>query len=144
MACCAIEKPVEARRVHRSPPSPTSLSRCPILNRMKSPQSRQSWPRFGSFPGVVLSLYQNDLRNASTKIAVCSIIQETLICRTVRASFQKWHLPFLGQVSKLVRGAKHSHNTAGELSGLIERVTFFDEDGGSAYSRSKPKGTATW
>ena len=45
----AIEKTVEARRVHRSLPSPTSLSRCPILNCMKFPQSRQSGPGLRRF-----------------------------------------------------------------------------------------------
>jgi hypothetical protein len=50
MACCANEKSVEARRVHNSPPSTISFSRCLILNCMKSPQSRQSGPALRRFP----------------------------------------------------------------------------------------------
>ena len=49
-ARCAIEKPVEARRVHNSPPSTISFSRCLLLNCMKSPQSRQSGPALRRFP----------------------------------------------------------------------------------------------
>jgi hypothetical protein len=45
MAGCAIEKLVEARQVHRSPPSIISFSRCLTLNRMRSPQSRQRGTR---------------------------------------------------------------------------------------------------
>src|ERR1039458_4724755 len=49
MAGCAIEKLVEARQVHRLPPSIISFSRCLTLNCMRSPQSRQR----GTRPGVV-------------------------------------------------------------------------------------------
>jgi hypothetical protein len=62
------ERKVEGRRVHRSLPSPTSLSRCPILNCMKSPQSRQSGTRIVPFPSVVLLSYQVNLAGASAKI----------------------------------------------------------------------------
>jgi len=45
MAGCAIEKPVEARQVHRSPPSIISFSRCLTLNCMRSPYIRQRGTR---------------------------------------------------------------------------------------------------
>jgi hypothetical protein len=45
-----------------------------------------------SFLGVVLLFYQNNLRTASTKIMVCSIIQVMLIRHPIHGSFERFSL----------------------------------------------------